>query len=426
MQLDSYVISQALLDRLARGSGGAEAAEYLAAAQYSKNLLLIRGVAEEGQAEEAYDQLAEIARQAPEAVRYLVSYPAVGAWAKKTLRDLGTGRAEPPAVAQLGAVTAAAAYRAGLRRRITVPAPGGVITLPSLGQLTLPEAAADGDRLVDMETSSEELAGWAPLQRIASADGAIELVVDDLDPYRWPGPTVIEGRLSPGDLVRWRTHVVAAWALLREHHWTIAAELRAMTRVLTPIKAAQSGRDSATSRGTFGTVALSTPPDHVWLASTFAHELQHAKLNAVLDLVDLTLPDERHYYAPWRGDPRPLSGLLHGAYAHLGLAGFWRRQREFERDLRPHIEFARWRSAALAVTGTLLDSGKLTPTGERFTERLRRTLSAWMEEPVPPTAAIAAAREADEHRATWETRHGAAKGGVTATTGRSPSRFARP
>ncbi|MFF0869857.1 HEXXH motif domain-containing protein [Nonomuraea sp. NPDC003560] len=415
MRLDSYTVPQDLLDRLARGGGGAEAAQFLAETQYSKHLLLLRGVAEEGRAEAAYDRLAEIAAQAPEAVRYVIGYPAVGAWAKSTLRALITGRADPLAVAQLGAVAAAAACRAGLRLRVQVPAPGGVITLPSLGQLVLP---TDEDQLIELETGTSRC---TPLHRIRSADGAIELVVDDLDPHRWPGPTVIDGRLPPDDLRRWRRHVAAAWELLDKHHWTTAAELRAIARVLTPIKAAQSGRDSATSRVTFGTVAMSTPPDHTWLASTFAHELQHAKLNAVLDLVELTLPDERRYYAPWRGDPRPLSGLLHGAYAHLGLAGFWRRQRDSERGLRPHIEFARWRAAALEVTGTLLDSGKLTPVGERFTGLLRRTLSSWMKDPVPPAAAEAAAREADEHRAAWLARNG-----VTGTADRSPSRSARP
>ncbi|MFC6481384.1 HEXXH motif-containing putative peptide modification protein [Streptomyces goshikiensis] len=31
------------------------------------------------------------------------------------------------------------------------------------------------------------------------------------------------------------------------------------------------------------------------------------------------------FWAPWRSDPRPLEGLLHGAYAHLALAGYWQR-----------------------------------------------------------------------------------------------------
>jgi hypothetical protein len=32
-------------------------------------------------------------------------------------------------------------------------------------------------------------------------------------------------------------------------------------------------------------------------------------------------------YAPWRSGPRPLNGLLQGAYAFLGVSGFWRQQR---------------------------------------------------------------------------------------------------
>src|SRR5581483_603165 len=60
-------------------------------------------------------------------------------------------------------------------------------------------------------------------------------------------------------------------------------------------------------------------------AVTLAHELQHLKLGALLDIVTLALPDDgRRYYAPWRDDPRPLGGLLQGAYAYFGVSGFWR------------------------------------------------------------------------------------------------------
>ena len=62
------------------------------------------------------------------------------------------------------------------------------------------------------------------------------------------------------------------------------------------------------------------------LASVLVHECQHAKLNAVLDLIPLSRPDQARYYAPWREDPRPLGGLLHGAYAYLGVSDFWRVQ----------------------------------------------------------------------------------------------------
>lgn len=41
----------------------------------------------------------------------------------------------------------------------------------------------------------------------------------------------------------------------------------------------------------------------------------------------MTLPDERRrYYAPWREDPRPISGLLQRTYAFLEVSAFWQRQ----------------------------------------------------------------------------------------------------
>jgi uncharacterized protein len=73
---------------------------------------------------------------------------------------------------------------------------------------------------------------------------------------------------------------------------------------------------------------MSAPPDPIIGTVTLTHEIQHVKLGALLDLVTLTLPDDgRRYYAPWRDDPRPLGGLLHGVYAYLGVTEFWRRQR---------------------------------------------------------------------------------------------------
>ncbi|WP_433731951.1 aKG-HExxH-type peptide beta-hydroxylase [Actinoplanes sp. CA-051413] len=30
------------------------------------------------------------------------------------------------------------------------------------------------------------------------------------------------------------------------------------------------------------------------------------------------------HHAPWRDNPRPLGGLMHGVYAFFGFAGLWR------------------------------------------------------------------------------------------------------
>jgi uncharacterized protein len=161
-----------------------------------------------------------------------------------------------------------------------------------------------------------------------------------------------------------------AWRLLVRWHWTTAEEVAAAVRVLTPLTPPEQGLRSATSTETFGAIGMSTPPDEHALAVSLAHEAQHAKLGALTDVVALTKPDDgSRYYAPWREDPRPVTGLLHGVYAHLGVAGYWRRQRVHERGdsaLRAHTEFARWRDASVLAARTLAASGRLTSEGELF------------------------------------------------------------
>jgi len=124
----------------------------------------------------------------------------------------------------------------------------------------------------------------------------------------------------------------------------------------------------------------------------------------------LTRPDDgRRWYAPWRDDPRPIGGLLQGSYAFLGVSGFWRRQRQHEDGtaaLSAHSEFARWQAACQLVVGSLLSSGQLTPTGERFVMGMARTLRGWEDEPVPPAARMIAQQNAEEHLARWRLRNG--------------------
>jgi HEXXH motif-containing protein len=412
MSPDIHELSPEVLARLAAGGGGEQAVRHLVAAQDSKHRLLILGVAHWSKeighpqaktADQAYDLLADIESSAPDAVRQVIRHPAVGAWAKQTLRGLRNGSNADPA--RLGALAAAAAVLAGVPCWTEVPAPGGRVMLPALGQVTGPDrdlvdlrVRADGT----LETAGSP-AAFDALHRLSFGD--VTFLLDDLDPFRWDQDKVTEGRLPEAERDQWQRCLTDAWRMLTEHHWTIAEECRAAITVLTPIKGPAKGMDSASSRDRFGTIALSAPPDARWLASTLAHEIQHAKLGALLDVLDLTLPDDRLYYAPWRPDPRPLAGLIQGAYAYLGVAGFWRRQRAYEQDLRPHIEFAHWRDAAHAVTEVMLAGESLTAEGRRFVTAMRDTLTPWLEEPVPPAALAAARAEAAAHRQAWSLRN---------------------
>ena len=124
-------------------------------------------------------------------------------------------------------------------------------------------------------------------------------------------------------------------------------------------------------------------------------------------MVPLTLPDDgRRFYAPWRSDPRPISGLLQGAYAFLGVAGFWLRQSgQPENELAP-AEFVRWRDAVRLVVDTLAASARLTEPGTIFMAGMDQTLRRWEAESVSAEAQTRARRAAEEHQERWRQVNG--------------------
>jgi hypothetical protein len=369
---------------LARGGGGVGAVRALVAARRSRTLLLLRFVVgADASAREAFEVLAEVQRVAPDAVERVLDHPAVSAWATRTAVALARGSGARPA--ELAHIAAAAALRAGLDVSLDFPASRG-FALPSLGIVDRPVSGVSPvDRLV-----------WRPTPEIAVGDG----VVFQLD--RWNGvPEALQ--VDPRvDVGRWRDAIAEGWELLARRHSEVAREFAAAVAVLTPLRSAEGGMSSATLADAFGCVFLSLGPDARSVAVTLAHELQHTKLVAVMDLFPLLRPDPgERFYAPWRDDPRPLAGLLHGTYAHLGVAGFWRRERDHDpegSDVGAHVEFARWRAAALDTTATMLGSGRLTATGRRFVTGMAEVLVGWAAEPVPPAALEVARALADEHR----------------------------
>src|SRR5262249_56852586 len=105
------------------------------------------------------------------------------------------------------------------------------------------------------------------------------------------------------------------------------------------------------------------------LAVALVHEFQHSKVSALLVLVPLhRAGTATAHYAPWRPDPRPLGGLLQGAYAYLGLVDLWGVQRLREPGAAArlaHFEFARWLPAVRRVVLALSPSRRRPPAGER-------------------------------------------------------------
>ncbi|MFC5754389.1 HEXXH motif domain-containing protein [Actinomadura rugatobispora] len=422
-----------IVREMAAGAGGVPAMRMLGDIQTSRHLLLLRGVAElarasgrpgtAGRVGAAYRMLADLQTAHPEAVRQVVRHPAVGAWAGQAIREArrdGTSRG----LERLGALAAAAAIRAGTGATVTVPVTGGKLMLPSVGMAALPGRVpsatvrvagagavveAPGARVAIPADWGREAPGWLGLRRLTvSSEGlSLDVLVDDLDPYRLPA-VPLRGRLPDAELARWRDDLAAAWRWLVRRHRPTAEEAGAGIRVVTPLADRGSSRSSASSREVHGSVAFSSTGDARALALVLGHEVQHVKLAALIEAVPMIRPGhDGRYYAPWREDPRPVYSLLQGAYAHLGVTAFWRRERRWSPgDLHAHAEFERWRAAALLACASLLSRDGLTPAGVDFVREMSGTLSSWgREEPVPAPARRMAHREAARHQALWTRRN---------------------
>lgn len=442
MTLMNHSFSGADFDSLASGTATSGAIESLGAIQHSRNLLLLRSVVdaahrtghpEAAAARHGFEQLMELKRRAPEAAAAVITHPSTGGWGLHALRELrgGAPPGDPPGArpAQLAGLAAAAAVRGRRAGTFAVPVSRGMVTLPSVGVLTAPQDAGtvrivhDGREVVATagRTSSAipadgtpDAPGWQGLRSLRAQPAGragFELLLDDVDPFRFPRVSSAgAGRLSQADVAELERTLGEAWELLSCHHRASARELSGTVSTLTPLRSSGDEFRSATSREHYGCVALSLPVTPTQLAVTLVHEAQHGKLAAISDAVRLLPGDDgRRYYAPWRPDPRPFSGLLHGTYAFLGVVRFWRRQRWLERGehaLAAHLEYAHWRGAVRLGLVQLCSHDRLPALTERFVHGMRHVLDQWRAEPVPGPAAALAAERSTAHRERWIAANG--------------------
>jgi uncharacterized protein len=411
-------LSAELLDGLAEDTGAPAASRALAEAQLSKHVLLIAGLLRRwpGPPTER-DRLIgalEAARcAAPEAAARVLGAPQVGAWAAIVGRAAEQGKAEPTDLEHLGAVAGLACAAAGVDADLRIPVREGAVALPGLGRLDVGRPlgariiAAGGTVGVDVGDGpvAPDGPGWQPVRMLrAESDGlAIELALDDVDPYRHGYHAPPTPRLSAAEFERWQELFTGAWRLLARRIPHRAVEIAAGLEVLVPLR--QEGRSSrsATIRHVFGVFGLTRPATAADFAVTLVHEYQHAKLSALLNLERLSDPgDDRRYFAPWRTDPRPLAGLFQGVYAFAGVADTWQALRGVDGiGDAAEQEFADARLQVDRSLATLQSSGALTPVGERFAANLRRFADSLLAVPVPDAVARRAERRQRELQERW-------------------------
>ncbi|MEV6299592.1 HEXXH motif-containing putative peptide modification protein [Actinoplanes sp. NPDC051861] len=242
---------------------------------------------------------------------------------------------------------------------------------------------------------------------LRSTHGDLTLTVrlDDTDPLRSRLGLAPTGPLSDTEVTHWQHCLDEAWRVLVVRHRAAASTMAAVLRVIVPVHPDPAAEGiSSTSAEAFGAVAMSPPADPVALAVGLLHEVQHSVLNAVHQLFELVLPGGERGYSPWRDDPRPAFGILHGTYAYLSVTRFWRTEAAAG-SRAGAFEFARWRTAVAESARALLPGGTLTAAGTRFVTALHEEVRPWLTDPVDSEVERLAGLAREDHVARWRLRN---------------------
>ncbi|WP_262508360.1 radical SAM/SPASM protein FxsBH, inactivated beta-hydroxylase extension form [Streptomyces spongiicola] len=281
-------------------------------------------------------ELAGTVDRHPGALDGLLTHPYTRGWLLGSLDALREGRAgaAPRPAARLASTVAAAAVRGGLDLAVPVPYEGGTLLLPTLGELRLdgvePSGTAEvrpvekgllvraGRSETRVPRPDEPGACWRPVRSLGR-DGAPDLAIDDLDPYRDCFDVPVPPRLGHDEAAAWTDRLARAWGLLRARAPEQAAAAEASLTTLTPV----DGPRPAVGRHGIGALGVPLRARAEELAPLLLRGWRRARLRALLEVTDLYADDGRWTHpAPWQEAPLPVSELLAGAYERAGLRAF--------------------------------------------------------------------------------------------------------
>ncbi|MFL6123518.1 HEXXH motif domain-containing protein [Actinophytocola sp.] len=375
--------------------------------------------------EEAWRVLAEAERRNPEAVADILLYPTVGVWLTRALHRTRPNQTTPwRELGYLHLVAVAAAIRSDYHCSLQVPVWHGIVSLPTVGHLRVPGAFPAGSVEVSCAGANSRIlvgpavsvpldgtdSAFTPTEQYVNTSRGVTLQVwiDGADPFHDFDEPVAPVALTDSDSAEWHKLLNEAWDVLTLNHPRHARELAAGLRMLVPIEP-DADTVGASASAAFGGVGLSVNQSAPEFAETLVHEMQHSKLNAVLALVRLTDGDNSaRYLAPWRDDPRPLVGVMHGVYAFTGGVEFWLAQEltaQEHETRRIAFEIAFRGAQVRRAINTLTTSGHLTRPGAALVEAVSARLSTCERIPVDTMLSETVDAMLDDHQALWRLRH---------------------
>jgi HEXXH motif-containing protein len=460
-----HQLSDDTLRQLLAGRGNADAIRSLEASEYSWRLLSLRAVrdliSEHGPdvtgplspLDEVFDVIDRAEREVPSAVRDILSFPTVGAWANNLLHRLQTEAMRHDErladdstplwvdIGYLHSIAVTCAAKAGIDFTLDIPVWQRFTILPTLGTIRFGDHVAaqvatvrgshesitaschDGQLVLahtngswNAVSTTDNVSWWEirSISSVASCGSTIKLIMDDVDPYRRYSSMELPQRMPDVELQEWQTLLDDAWELLIAHDSDRAMALACGMISIVPEPAAQRFHPfSASSGDAFGSAIMSIPDDATLLALTLVHEFSHVELGALMhlypDAEEKLRTGVQHYvHAPWRDDPRPLAGMLQGVYAFVAVTRFWRRHRELASGPEvglAHFEFALWRRGTREAICELHQRPEFTDLGRLVLDELIAETASWNHEVVPEPFLHLANRAHVDHRATWRAHH---------------------
>jgi HEXXH motif-containing protein len=407
--------------------------------------------------EAAYQTLGELQLSRGAEVVELLMYPHTGSWLARSLRRVyahdEADDTEPKVplwadLGYLGWLAAAGSIASGTEGSMRLVVRDGVVMLPRIGLARLDSEHGHGQehehghehghcelhwsaqgalsfyrgahQITIPSHHDQPHPAWLPLRRLnppTNPDPETHPVfLDDIDPFRdFDDPYIVHvlttppPRLTDAEAATWQQNFAGAWQVLSRDYPRYLPPMRSDLRTIVPLTAKPIATGASnTSYDGYGGVYTTAPAGPYQLALTLIHEFQHAKFTLLTDQVKLYDPDPTcRFYAPWRDDPRPILGLLHGIYAHAGVTDFWRiyRRADGRESMQAHIEFERWRVQVHAAIAVAIGSGLLTPDGRQFLESLDDGMRQWPAEEVPEVAGRIASDSSVAHLAFWRVRN---------------------